>query len=225
MASSSTTPKEQPKIETFSIVRLSHQGHAEIETAFARRHRSYLSKTWKVIKNDKHHHKLKWNKNYENPLLLNEGWESFKKFHNLPDDVEVVLQYFGHDLFGVKSFKKLAGGASIPPFHSRSFVPKKTDFFQFKLTNMRVDNPKLVLDSDFAQFLRSYNLEYINLCGDNGMTMTLCVLNLGDMLRTKLAYNWGEFSKSQQFKEGDLVTFKFELIDEFTASPRCHVYK
>jgi hypothetical protein len=55
--------------------------------------------------------------------------------------------------------------------------------------------------------------------------MTLCILNLGDMLRTKLAYNWGEFSKSQQFKEGDLVTFKFELIDEFTASPRCHVYK
>jgi hypothetical protein len=45
------------------------------------------------------------------------------------------------------------------------------------------------------------------------------------MLRTKLAYNWGEFSKSQQFKEGDLVTFKFELIDEFTASPRCHVFK
>ena len=97
-----------------------------------------------MIKNDKEHHKLKFNKNYENPLLLNEGWESFKKFHNLPDDVEVVLQYFGHDLFGVISFKELAGGASIPPFHSRSFVPKKTDFFQFNLTNMRVDNPKLV---------------------------------------------------------------------------------
>jgi hypothetical protein len=46
-----------------------------------------------VIKNDKEHHKLKFNKNYDNPLLLNEGWESFKKFHNLPDDVEVVLQY------------------------------------------------------------------------------------------------------------------------------------
>jgi hypothetical protein len=104
-----------------------------------------------VIKNDKEHHKLKFNKNYENPLLLNEGWESFKKFHNLSDDVEVVLQYLGHDLFGVKSFKKLCGAASIPPFHSRSLVPKKTDFFEFKLTNMQVDNPKIV--SHFTLFM------------------------------------------------------------------------
>ncbi|KAK2422683.1 hypothetical protein QL285_033196 [Trifolium repens] len=54
MASSSTTLVAPPEnIETLSIVRLSHQGHAEIETAFARRHRCYLGKTWKVIKNDK----------------------------------------------------------------------------------------------------------------------------------------------------------------------------
>jgi hypothetical protein len=45
------------------------------------------------------------------------------------------------------------------------------------------------------------------------------------MLRTKLAYNWDEFSKSQEFKEGDFVRFKFELLDEITASPRCHVFK
>jgi hypothetical protein len=104
-----------------------------------------------VIKNDKEHHKLKFNKNYVNPLLLNEGWESFKKFHNLPDDVEVVLQYFGHDLFGVKSFKKLGDATAIPAFHSRSFAPKKTTFFEFELTNMRVDNPKIV--SHFTLFM------------------------------------------------------------------------
>jgi hypothetical protein len=111
---------------------------------FATRHRYYLGKTWKVIKNDKEHHKLKFNKNYGNPLLLNEGWESFKKFHNLPDDVEVVLQYFGHDLFGVKSFKQLGDEATISEFHSRSFAPKKTTFFEFELTPNRVDMPKIV---------------------------------------------------------------------------------
>jgi hypothetical protein len=97
-----------------------------------------------VIKNDKKHHKLKFNNNYDNPLLLNEGWESFKKFHKLPDDVEVVLQYFGHDLFGVKSFKKLGGAATIPSFHSRSLAPNKTNFFEFELTPNRVDMPKIV---------------------------------------------------------------------------------
>jgi hypothetical protein len=41
----------------------------------------------------------------------------------------------------------------------------------------------------------------------------------------KLGYNWDEFASSQQFKRGDIVRFKFELINETTVSRRCHVYK
>jgi hypothetical protein len=62
----------------------------------------------------------------------------------LLDVVEVVLEYFGHDLFGFKYFKKLGGEATISAFHSRSVAPSKTTFFEFELTPNRVDMPKLV---------------------------------------------------------------------------------
>jgi hypothetical protein len=81
------------------------------------------------------------------------------------------------------------------------------------------------LHVDFAEFLRRCDFETIDLCGDNGVTMTLAVLNLGDTHRTKLGYNWDEFSSSQEFKRGDFVRFKFEVINEMKVSHRCHVYK
>jgi hypothetical protein len=81
------------------------------------------------------------------------------------------------------------------------------------------------LHVDFAEFLQHFDFQAVNLCGDNEVTMTLEVLNFVNTHRMKLGYNWDEFSSSQQFKRGDIVRFKFELINETTVSRRCHVYK
>jgi hypothetical protein len=81
------------------------------------------------------------------------------------------------------------------------------------------------LHVDFVEFLQHFDSQSVNLCGDNGVTMTFGVLNFADTHRLKLGYIWDEFSSSQQFKRGGIIRFKFELINETTVSRQCHVYK
>jgi hypothetical protein len=98
-------------------------------------------------------------------------------------------------------------------------------FYHKRLSNILFFLYIQALHVDFAKFLQHFNFKAVNLCGDNGVTMTLAVLNFADTHRMKLGYNWDEFASSQQFKRGDIVRFKFELINETTVSRRCHVYK
>ncbi|GAU32455.1 hypothetical protein TSUD_144640 [Trifolium subterraneum] len=141
-----------PNIErdSLSIVKTSDQKYAEIETSFGKRHRGETYGNWQVIKNDTDYHKLRFNNDYENPLILTQGWNKFKEFHNLPDNVEVMLSFHGNNTFQVDVIKELKGRAEIPSFHSRSLHPTRTSVFDFSLTPNNVDVPQFVVDFDFA---------------------------------------------------------------------------
>jgi len=43
-----------------------------------------------------------------------------KEFYNIPDNVEVILAYFGNHIFKLQSVKQIDVSTSIPSFHSRS---------------------------------------------------------------------------------------------------------
>jgi Cu/Ag efflux protein CusF len=48
------------------------------------------------------------------------------------------------------------------------------------------------------------------LCGENGKSCRIQVINAPDIYRMKLGYNWKDFAASQEFKVGDKIRFKFD---------------
>jgi hypothetical protein len=82
------------------------------------------------------------------------------------------------------------------------------------------------LDSDLAAFIDTWSFKYLVLCGENGKSCRIQVLNAPDIHRMKLAYNWKDFCASQDFKVGDKIRFKFDknVVDTDSSNP-CHVFK
>jgi hypothetical protein len=113
-----------------------------------------------VVKNEKVYHELKFNNDYDNPLILNEGWKAFKEFYKMSDNVLIVFEYYGHGLFGVLATGDRENLDEIPAFHSRSEHQHSTAIFDVNLTGQHFDAPKLV--NDYLQtihlFILSLNL-------------------------------------------------------------------
>ncbi|GAU41024.1 hypothetical protein TSUD_133310 [Trifolium subterraneum] len=189
MTTSSNTIPTLP-FDTFSIVRLANQDYAEIETDFVNRQKYHLPDTCQLIKNVNENHSLQFNNEYDNPLILNKGWEEFNNFHNLPKNVEVVLDYYGSGVFSIKNFKELTLKSQLPAFHSKSLIPNKTTCYEVTLMPMNYNGPKLKpLPMDFATFLQDYWFDFITLCGQNGMTMPIGVYRKNDLHRIRLGPN------------------------------------
>jgi hypothetical protein len=107
-------------------------------------HRQQLKEYWKVKKNDTDFHKLKFNCDYENPLILIQGWNKFKEFNDLPKNVQIVMIYWGNNFYQVDEILDLDANHSIPSFHSRSLHPNQTTFFDVDITAGNIHAPKLV---------------------------------------------------------------------------------
>jgi hypothetical protein len=120
------------------------QKYAEIDTKFVVHHREQLNEYWKVKKNDTDFHKLKFNRDYENPLILVQGWNKFRDFNDLPKNVQILMIYRGNNLYEIDEIFDLDDNRSIPSFHSRSLHPTETTFFDVEITAGNIDAPKLV---------------------------------------------------------------------------------
>jgi hypothetical protein len=103
-----------------------------------------LSEYWKVKKNDTDFHKLRFNLDYENPILLVQGWNEFKNFHDLPKNVAIRFMYRGNNIYEVMEIEDLDIECHIPAFHSRSIMTGRSATFDIEVTNLNVDKPKLV---------------------------------------------------------------------------------
>jgi hypothetical protein len=111
---------------------------------FIRRHRGELNANWKVRQNDTDYNILKFNESNSNPLIAKSGWIEFQEFHELPEDVAVVLRYRGNNIFELAHYEEIRSLQSIPSFHSRSLCQGSTDFFEMELTYWNTDVPTLV---------------------------------------------------------------------------------
>ncbi|GAU25176.1 hypothetical protein TSUD_150750 [Trifolium subterraneum] len=63
------------------------------------------------------YHSLRFNNDYQNPLILNQGWNKLKEFHEFPDNVELEFKYHGDNIYEIMSFRNLSNAAGIPAFH------------------------------------------------------------------------------------------------------------
>jgi hypothetical protein len=104
-----------------------------------------LNEYWRIKKNDTDYHKLRFNLDYENPLILVQGWNKFKEFHDLPKNVKIEFMYRGNNIYEVMEVNDIDDGIPIPPFHSRSLLPTRTAIFDVELTQLNLDRPKLVI--------------------------------------------------------------------------------
>jgi hypothetical protein len=102
---------------------------------------------WSIEKTDTKYHKLRFNDDYENPLICVQGWNKFKEWHDLPNNVEIELIYYGNKKFGIFSINDLGPQVHIPSFHSRSVHPTKTAYFDMQLYPSNISAAKLVMIS------------------------------------------------------------------------------
>lgn len=75
---------------------------------------------------------------------------------------------------------------------------------------------------DFASILKEYDYEDLIMCGDNGKTKIMTLLNIEDPYRTKLAYEWDQFCEANWYKSGDRIRFRLGVT---SLTKKCHVYK
>jgi hypothetical protein len=85
----------------------------------------------------------KFNLSYENPTIFT-GWKELIEYNNLPNNVEIEMEYHGRSNFAIKSFKEIKSAAEILPFHSRSLLPIHTFDFDVVLTETTVKKQNLV---------------------------------------------------------------------------------
>jgi hypothetical protein len=77
-------------------------------------------------------------------LILIQGWNKFKDFNDLPNNVQILMIYWGNNHYQIDEIFDLDGNRSIPSFHSRSLHPKETTFFDVEITAGNIHAPKLV---------------------------------------------------------------------------------
>jgi hypothetical protein len=120
------------------------QKYAEVQTSFVRRYVGRLNGFWSIEKTDTDYHKLRFNDDYDNPLICVQGWNKFKEWHDLPNNVEIELIYNGNRKSGIYSINDLDSRIHVPSFHSRSLHPTKTAYFDMQLAHSTLSVPKLV---------------------------------------------------------------------------------
>jgi hypothetical protein len=86
---------------------------------------------------------LHFNKSRESPLLTI-GWRAFAETHQLPDNVEIQLAYYGQNIFQIQTFTEALFQNTNTAFHSRSLFPLLTNKFEIMLTNATCNLDKLV---------------------------------------------------------------------------------
>lgn len=111
-----------------------------MEPHFVTKYWNVLGDKWGVWNEEGRFHVLQLNKNLLNPLIT-KGMTELKEFYNIPDNVEVMLVYFGNHIFKLQSFKQINISTPVPTFHSRSTNSSNTVLFEFTLpTNSHKDD-------------------------------------------------------------------------------------
>ncbi|WJX89627.1 hypothetical protein P8452_71607 [Trifolium repens] len=107
-------------------------------------------------------------------------------FNNLPDNVEVKLNYHSPRLFSIHSYKPISSAAEIPPFFSRSTKPLETKYFDIVLIDDNIVSNQLGILHNFGKFLKEKLIYFLQLGGDNGITKTAKIIDIADPTKTKL---------------------------------------
>jgi hypothetical protein len=103
---------------------------------------------WSIVNQAGFCHEMDFNLSFENPTLYT-GWKELILHHQLSENVEIEMAYYGKAKFSIKSFKEVATAADILPFHSRSLFPGLTIFFDVKVNSESLTKNCLVKFSFF----------------------------------------------------------------------------
>ncbi|KAL5079253.1 hypothetical protein RYX36_007674 [Vicia faba] len=131
-------------VDTLAIAKLSFQYFLEIEPLFVRSHMTDLGKTWRILNNEGTHHDIIFNKNEDLPLVIG-GWTELQKYYTLPNDVVIIVSYYGNNNFEVVRFKEITAFEELPNFHSRFINHIWIYAFDVDLSPITVSKPKLQL--------------------------------------------------------------------------------
>jgi len=86
-----------------------------------------------------------------------------KLHYEFPENVNVVLAYYGSSFFAVKSFESLNSSSPILDFHSRNVDPTEAIYFDITLS-LRIMDKMFLVTSYVFSFLFSFDyFSYISL--------------------------------------------------------------
>ncbi|KAK2389497.1 hypothetical protein QL285_063084 [Trifolium repens] len=206
-------------IATFSVVRLSELGYGEIDPKFIVEYYNKLEQKWFISNPKCGWIDAKFNLSYENPTIFT-GWKELIEYNNLPNNVEIEMEYHGRSNFAIKSFKEIKSAAEILPFHSRSLLPIHTFDFDVVLTETTVKKQNLTLPAAFGRYLSTKDYKWLILCGDHNRQELLKVIH--QMNAIQLGNTWKDVCNENFFVAGDTIRFKFATNDPHH---RCHMFK
>jgi hypothetical protein len=133
------------------------QHYAELEPHFIAKFFNLLGDKWGVWNEDGDLHILQFNKNLLNPLIT-KGMTEFKEFYNIPDNVEVILSYYGNHIFKLQTYNLIDISTPIPSFHSRSTDTSKTILFEFTLPpNSHKEDELVCISHNLFLIILSFN--------------------------------------------------------------------
>jgi hypothetical protein len=78
------------------------------------------------------------------------------------------------------------------------------------------------LTTEFNNFLGQSSINYVLLCGDNGLMEYVSPVQIEDTRKTSLGNPWEKFCQTQFFEPGNKIRFKFSLIN---STGKCQVFK
>ncbi|CAI8591990.1 unnamed protein product [Vicia faba] len=81
--------------------------------------------------------------------LLVSCWTELPKYYELPNDVVIVLSYYGNNNFEVVGFKEITAFEELPNFHSRFINHKEIYAFDVDLSPISMSIPKIKLQAEF----------------------------------------------------------------------------
>ncbi|KAK2416604.1 hypothetical protein QL285_038988 [Trifolium repens] len=114
-------------ITTFKIIRLSTQGYGEIEPDFVINNYNDLLMKWSIVNQAGFCHEMDFNLSFENPTLYT-GWKELILHHQLPENVEIEMAYYGRRNFQLSLSKKLRLPQIFSPSIAAVYSPDLQSF-------------------------------------------------------------------------------------------------
>lgn len=158
-------------------------------------------------------HKVAFNKDPIHPLLTR-GWKEMHDLFGFERNQEVVLFYFGNDLFGIYHTKKLETPEQIPTYHSRALSVGHTMHFYLQLNSLSVVSSHLRIHMEFEDYVRACSFRSLIISSDNGSQKRFEVFYIDEpVMKTAIGIEWKEFCTENGFKDRDILCFKFEIVN------------
>ncbi|XP_027909663.1 uncharacterized protein LOC114168889 [Vigna unguiculata] len=205
---------------TFTTINIHDQLFVYVDRRFAAAFENELTHQWTLFDSFENRFVVSYNMDKMNPKLTDE-WKDLEKTYNTQIwDSYVQFRYVGNSTFQITVFIGEFTPKNMKAFLDTASVDPGTSLFAVTLTQCQAKASHLDLNVDFADVIKSLEMEVIYLVARlSGVECKLLVSQKNKS--TKLGQGWRKFCAENRLKEGDRLVFE---VDHVQKQPIVEVY-